>query len=392
MFSAWRVIQHLSFWEIYAKMHTDKVYGLHLEDIYMNVTKKTIFLVDDDMTNLTIGKKTLSALYNVYTLNSAEVLFEMLEDIQPDLILLDVNMPEMDGYEAIKIIKADEKTAQIPVIFLTALNNEEMELKGFELGAIDYITKPFSPQLLMKRIEVQLMLEQQRQELLQFNNNLTKLVNDKTETVIELKNAMLSTMAELLESRDEITGGHIVRVQNYIKALIDAMNRHDVYKDELSEMDESLILQSCQLHDVGKISVKDSILNKPGRLTPDEFEEIKKHAVFGEKVIGRIIEKTMDSEFLEYARIFAISHHERWDGSGYPLGLSGEDIPLLGRLMAVADVYDALVDARPYKKAYSHEKAVEIMMEGRGSHFDPVLIDLFEEIHLEFKDISEEVK
>ena len=365
----------------------------------MDNQRKTIFLVDDDMTNLTIGKKALAGTYNVFTLNAGQVMLNMLENITPNLILLDVNMPEMDGYQAIEKLKSNPATAKIPVIFLTALTTEETELKGLSMGAIDYITKPFSPQLLLKRLEVHLLVEEQRrelvnqkQELLLLNNNLEQLVEEKTKTVVELKNAILSTMAELVEYRDAITGGHIVRTQRYIKALMDAMKEHRVYAAEVSALDEELVLQSCQLHDVGKISVSDAILNKPAKLDPEEFESIKKHTTFGGEVINRLIDKTADSDFLEYAKIFAMTHHEKWDGNGYPKGLKGEEIPLLGRMMAISDVYDALVETRPYKSAYNHDGAVKIIMDGRGKHFDPHLVDLFEKVHGEFDRISEEIK
>ncbi|MCL2279583.1 MAG: response regulator [Oscillospiraceae bacterium] len=361
--------------------------------------RKTIFLVDDDMTNLTIGKRALSGVYNVFTLDSGADMLDMLDNLHPDLILLDVNMPEMDGHEAIERLKSDAKTANIPVIFLTALNDEEMELKGLSLGAIDYISKPFSAPLLLKRLEVHLLVEEQKKELVSqkrellfLNNNLEQIVDEKTETVVELKNAILSTMAELVEYRDEITGGHIIRTQQYMKVLMDAMRSEGVYADEVNTLDEELVLQSCQLHDVGKIAVKDEILNKPDKLTPEEFDSIKSHTIFGEKVIERLKEKTMDSDFLEYARIFAISHHEKWDGSGYPHGLTGEEIPLLGRMMAIGDVYDALVEPRPYKGELPHEKAMEIILDGKGGHFDPVLADVFEKVGHVFEKISVDVK
>jgi len=325
-------------------------------------------------------------------LNSGAVMLKMLENVIPDLILLDVDMPEMDGYEVIKRLKASEKTASIPVIFLTALDNEEMELKGLSFGATDYITKPFPPPLLLKRIEQHLLVETQRQELLFLNKNLTRLAEEKTKTVVELKNAILSTLAEVVEYRDELTGAHIIRTQKYIKVLMEALKDSNVYKEEVSGLDMELVLQSCQLHDVGKIAIKDSILLKPGPLTPEELESVKIHAAFGEKIIQKLKEKTADSDFVEYARIFAVAHHERWDGKGYPNGRAGENIPLLGRIMAVADVYDALVTDRPYKKAFSHEKAVQIIMEGKGSHFDPALIGLFEKIHHEFEKIAAEYK
>jgi len=365
----------------------------------MTQERKTVFLVDDDITNLTIGKKALSGTYNVFTLNSGQVMLDMLGKLTPDLILLDVKMPDMDGYEAIEKLKDNKETAEIPVIFLTSLTQEETELKGLSLGAIDYITKPFSPPLLLKRLEVHLLVEQQKRklweqqaELLLLNNNLEQLVDEKTATVVELKNAILSVMAELVEYRDEITGGHIVRTQRYMKSLLDSMKAHGVYANEVSSLDEELILQSCQLHDVGKIAVSDGILNKPGKLSPEEFEVVKTHTTFGGKIIERLKEKTRDSDFLEYAKIFAVAHHEKWDGSGYPKGLKGEEIPLLGRMMAIGDVYDALVEERPYKAAFPHEKAVAIIMEGRGIHFDPHLIDLFAQTHQEFERILEEVK
>ena len=365
----------------------------------MDNNRKTIFLVDDDVTNLTIGKKALLGTYNIFTFGSGALVLEMLGTLLPDLILLDVNMPEMDGYEAIQKIKSNERTAQIPVIFLTALSNEEMELKGLSLGAIDYITKPFSTPLLLKRLDVHLLVEEQKRELVSqkrellfLNNNLEHIVDEKTKTVVELKNAIISTLAELVEYRDEITGGHIIRTQKYIKVLLDAMREKAVFKEEVALLDEELVLQSCQLHDVGKISVPDLIINKPDKLTTDEFESVKAHTNFGEKVIMRLKEKTSDSDFLEYARIFALTHHEKWDGSGYPNGLAGEDIPLLGRMMALGDVYDALVEPRPYKGAFTHEKATDIIRGGSGTHFDPNLIDLFEEIHPVFKEIASEIR
>jgi len=350
--------------------------------------RKTIFLVDDDVVNLKIGKNALSESYNTYTINSGESMLNIMANVLPDLILLDVDMPGMNGYEVISKVKSDIRAANIPIIFLTAFNDEVSELKGLSVGAVDYIRKPYSPPLLLKRIEVQLLLEEQRRELQNLNNSLNEMVDAKTQTVTELKDAVLSTMAELVEYRDEITGGHISRTQKYVRVLVKSMIEHEVYKDEMENIDEELALQSCQLHDVGKIAINDSILLKPAELTHEEFETLKKHTTFGEKVILKLKEKTSDSDFVEYARIFAISHHEKWDGSGYPNGLRGEDIPLLGRIMAFADVYDALVEARPYKEPYSHDQAVEIILADKGKQFDPILTELFEQIHHEFQRIS----
>jgi len=358
----------------------------------MESTRSTIFLVDDDMTNLTVGKEALKKEYNVFTLASGHLLFNMLENKIPDLILLDVNMPEMNGYEVIKILKENRKTTDIPVVFLTSMSHDYTELEGLSLGAVDYIRKPFSAPLLRKRISVHLLVESQRKELLSYNSKLKKEVKEQTRNVTELKNAVLSTMAELVEFRDGVTGGHITRTQRYMDILFEKMLEFGIYEKELSEMDKDSVVTSCQLHDVGKIAIQDSILTKEQGLTPEEFTIIKKHTTFGEEVILRLKGKTRDSEFLENARIFAISHHEKWDGTGYPFGLKGYDIPLLGRMMAIADVYDALIAKRTYKSAFSHEKAIEIMLSGRGTQFDPVLIDLFEKIHEEFAKIAVDIE
>jgi putative two-component system response regulator len=349
----------------------------------MEMNKK-IILVDDNPSNLRAGKNVLSKNYEVYTAPSGAKLFDILKDIKPAMILLDIEMPQMNGYEAIKILKSKPETKSIPVIFLTAKTDTENELTGLDLGAIDYITKPFMPPLLLKRIEVHLLveaqkktLEAQQKELKNFNDNLQKMVDEKTKTVLELQDAILKTVADLVESRDDITGGHIERTQRGVGLLVEGLRDHPVFGAEVSGWDIKLLLQSSQLHDVGKIAISDRILQKPGRLTDEEFEEMKKHAAFGVQIIEKIEASTTASDFLKYAKIFAGTHHEKWDGSGYPNGLAGEDIPLQGRIMALADVYDALVSERPYKKAFTHEEAVKIIREGGGKQFDPLLTDVF---------------
>ena len=355
----------------------------------MSAGRKTIFLVDDDLTNLAVGNDTLKPLYNIFTMNSTALLLKRLERYIPDLILLDVEMPEMDGYQTIKILKNREETKNIPVIFLTGQTGVESELKGLTLGAIDYIIKPFSRPLLLKRLEVHLLVESQRKELVDFNHNLQAMVDTKTKTVVELKNAFLRTMAELVEWRDGNTGEHIGRTEFYMRILLDALQNHETYKNEVSSWDKELVVQSAQLHDVGKIAVKDTILMKPGKLTAEEFEAIKTHVAFGEMVIGKVQTRTTEQSFLEQASIFVRTHHEKWDGSGYPKGLKGEEIPLQGRLMAIADVYDALTSERPYKKAFSHEKAVEIITAEKGKHFDPGLVDVFLTISQRFNGFTD---
>jgi len=354
----------------------------------MNSERKTIFLVDDNLTNLTVGKTALTEHYNVFTLNSGEKLLKMLEKNIPDLILLDIEMPEMNGYEVLKIIKNKEETKNIPVIFLTARDDVEGELEGLSLGAIDYITKPFSPVLLLKRIETHLLVESQKKELLNYNRNLEEIVEKKTESVLELQNAILKTVAELVEFRDNTTGGHIERTTSYLCILLDALAVIGLYEEELSSWDLKLVLQSAQLHDVGKIGIRDNILQKPGKLTDEEFNEIKKHTTIGKEIIEKIKRKTSERTFLDHAEIFAATHHEKWDGSGYPKGLKGNEIPLQGRLMAIVDVYDALVSDRPYKKAFSHEDAVHIISAGKGTHFEPALVDLFLKVADQFNNFT----
>jgi putative two-component system response regulator len=346
--------------------------------------KPLIIMVDDNPANLRIGKNVLSEKYVVATAPSAEKLFSLLETNLPDMILLDVDMPEMNGHDAIKILKSKPETRNIPVIFLTARIESDDEFVGLSLGAIDYITKPFQPPLLLKRIEIHLLLVSQRKklekqaiELLDFNNNLQRMVEEKTENIINLQNAMLKTLAELVDCRDDITGGHIERTQKGIKILVETIKENGIYSEETNDWNIDLLLQSCQLHDVGKISIDDSILKKPGKLNKEEFDNMKNHVLFGEQIIKKIEALANENDFLRYAKIFAAYHHEKWDGTGYTLGLKGEEIPLLGRIMAIADVYDALVSARPYKPAFTHEEAVEIIKKGRGTQFDPVLVDIF---------------
>ncbi|MDR0196649.1 MAG: response regulator [Oscillospiraceae bacterium] len=358
----------------------------------MDKKKKTIFLVDDNVTNLNIGKDILAEKYNVVTIPSARKMFDMLVKIIPDLILLDIEMPELNGYETIKLLKSNDATSDIPVIFLTVLGDSSSELAGLTLGAVDYISKPFSPQLLAKRIEVHMTIESQKEALKKYNENLLGMVHEKTKTVMDLQNAILRTIAELVECRDCATGGHIERTQNYLQILVDSLRGSGLYRNEIESWNIDFFVQSSQLHDVGKIGVKDNILNKPTKLTVEEFEEMKTHTTFGVDVIEKIQKSTVEDAFLEHAKIFAGTHHEKWDGSGYPNGLAGNAIPLQGRLMAIADVYDALISERPYKKAFTHEDAVRIISNGRGTHFDPVLVDVFLQNEQAFKEVAKKIK
>jgi len=344
----------------------------------MSEKREKIIVVDDIATNLSVAKSALSEKYDVFTAPSGKKLLQLLDRLEsPDLILLDIEMPDMDGYEVIKILKSSEKTMHIPVIFLTGKIDPENEVEGLNLGAVDYIMKPFSCELLLKRVDLHSEYQQQKRALEKHNLNLENEINRKTKTVMELQSAILNAIADLVECRDIVTGGHIGRTQSFLSLLINLLIENNKYTEDLSALDIPLLVMSSQLHDVGKISIKDNILLKPGRLNHEEFEEMKKHTVYGVDIIRKIESNTTDNEFLYYAEICAGTHHERWDGTGYPYGLVGNDIPLPGRLMAIVDVYDALINDRPYKNAYDHSSAVDIIKNGLGTQFDPVICEVF---------------
>ncbi|MDR2079483.1 MAG: response regulator [Treponema sp.] len=351
--------------------------------------RQIIFLVDDNMTNLTTGKTILKDHYDIFSIPSGAKLFEMLEKVSPNLILLDIEMPEMNGYEAIKKLKAEQKTRDIPVIFLTAKKDPGSELEGLSLGAIDYIFKPFSPPLLLRRLENHLLIQTQKMALKDYNDNLQQMVQKRTQQVIELQNSILNTITEMVECRDDVTGGHIERTQNYLKLLVNKLLTEQIYWEEVSSWNLEFLIPSAQLHDVGKIAISDAILNKPGKLSSEEFDIMKRHTSIGEATIEDIMRTIPENDFLNHAKIFAGAHHEKWDGSGYPRGLKGFNIPLQGRLMAIADVYDALIAVRPYKQALTAMEAERIILEGREKHFDPVLTDLFKELAPQFAQIAE---
>ena len=350
--------------------------------------QKKIIAVDDSLTNLSALKNILKPFYEVFTASSAAKMFELLNKIMPDLILIDVEMPELSGYEAVRFLKSNRDYAHIPIIFVTSKSDEESEIEGLELGAVDYINKPYAAPLLLKRIETHLMSSEHEKELHYINNAMQKKLVSKMTQVLDLKNAIIHTVADLVEFRDGSTGGHISRTEKYLQCLIDKLMEEEIYAEKVSAWDMDLLLPSAQLHDVGKIAISDSILKKPGKLTDEEYEIMKTHPQIGVDAIARMEESTSDNRFFGYAKTFAGAHHEKWDGSGYPNGLSGTDIPLEGRLMAIADVYDALVSARPYKEAFPVEKANEIIVNGSGTAFDPLLIDTFKKVSYDFAEIA----
>jgi putative two-component system response regulator len=299
-------------------------------------------------------------------------------------------MPEMDGYEVCRQLKADAATRDIPVIFLTAKTQEGDETKGFELGAVDYITKPIVPPILMARVHTHLALGDARKFLEKQNEILEEQGEERTRQLASLQDAIIISMASLAETRDNDTGHHIRRTQHYVRELALCLQNRDKYHKELTDENIETLYKTAPLHDIGKVGVPDRILLKPGRLTPEEFEEMKRHTTHGRDAIIAA-EKSMEApeSFLETARDIACSHHEKWDGSGYPAGLAGENIPLSARLMAIADVYDALITKRVYKDAMPHEEAVKIIESGGGSHFDPEVVAAFSLVKDKFAAIAE---
>ena len=347
-----------------------------------------IFLVDDDVINLELGKAALQHKYLVTTLLSGESLLHLIKRVKPDLILLDVLMPGLSGYDTIKVIKANPDTSEIPIIFLTGRNEIENELLGLSLGAVDYLSKPFSVPLLLKRIELHLQLNEQKNELRDFNENLNKMVKVQAEDIIALQNAIIMWAAEIIEFRNQETGLHVERVQQYLKILLSAMKNTEKYAAEVAAWDIEVFLKSALLHDVGKIKISDNILLKESSLTAEEFDNMKLHSLYGKMLLESLQAMLPNQRFFEYAKTLAYSHHERWDGSGYPNHLKGEDIPLKARMMSLADVYDALVSERPYKQPMSHEEAMKTIAKGRSTQFDPDLTDLFISLSDQIKEVS----
>lgn len=348
-----------------------------------NQRKMKIMVIDDNVTNLGIVRMALEGQYEILLFSSGEKALKLFERITPDLILLDVDMPGMDGFEVIRQIKQfPYPVCDIPVIFLTAKGDSESEYDGLDLGAVDYITKPFSFPLLLKRVKLHLQLQQ-------YKRHLEQMVEEKTKVISELQYSIVRVMSEMVERRDGSTGSHLMRTQHYLKVLLAEVKKQNIYRDNWSDLNDELYIHASQLHDIGKVSIPDSILLKPGKLSNKEFEVMKTHAMMGEDAIRSAMTGVQETKFLEIAAAFAGAHHEKWDGTGYPRALKGQNIPIEGRLMAIADVYDALISERPYKRPLSHKEAKDIILEGGGTHFDPLLMGVFEKVSGAFQMIAQ---
>jgi putative two-component system response regulator len=363
-----------------------------------NKDKPTILIVDDTPDNIMLLSRLLKDKYNTKVANNGSLALQIAQATPGlDLILLDVMMPGLDGYETCRQLKANPVTADIPVIFLTAKNQVEDEAMGLSLGAVDYIAKPISPPILFARVATQLTLLEARRQLQAHNENLEKLVQDRTAQLALMQEAIIMAMGTLAETRDNAAAtkgdNHIRRTQHYVRALAQHLQRHPRFAQDLSDENIELLYRSVPLHDIGKVGIPDRILLKPGVLDREEFEVMKLHAVYGRDTI-MLVEKHIGGTngFLMFAREIAHSHQEKWDGSGYPDRLAGEQIPLSARLMAVADVYDALISRRVYKPAFTHRQALDVMRKGRGTHFDPDVLDAFFEIEGQFAAIAEEFR
>nr|WP_321398720.1 HD domain-containing phosphohydrolase [uncultured Desulfobacter sp.] len=358
--------------------------------------KETILIVDDTPDNLAVLGELLMPFYQVRVANSGPKALTAAATLPlPDLILLDIMMPGMDGYEVIKHLKSNPETSDIPVIFITALDTCEDEAKGFDLGARDYISKPVRAPILLARVKGQLEIKAARDILRNHNTWLEDQIQKGIRKYQKVQDISMRALASLAEARDDETGNHILRTQNYLKILAEELVSHDKHTDILSPETIEVYSKAAPLHDIGKVGIPDHVLYKPGKLTPEEWEIMKTHAQIGADAIRRAVCHEEDKEavaFLYVAMDIAGYHHERWDGTGYPNGLAANDIPLAARLMALADVFDALISRRVYKSAYSIDVTLKIINDGRGTHFDPDILDAFNRRLDDFQDIASRYK
>ncbi|MBK6741456.1 MAG: two-component system response regulator [Hydrogenophilales bacterium] len=345
----------------------------------LETSLSTILIVDDSRENLSILSDLLQPLYRVRAATSGVKALRIAKTAPPpDLVLLDVMMPDMDGYQVFEHLRADPATHDIPVIFVTAMDSTEAEMRGLAVGAVDYITKPFTPTLVLARVATQLELKQARDWLRDQNTYLeTEIAKRMAENEL-IQEVGIRALAHIAETRDPETGNHILRTQGYVELMANCLRQHPRFSAVLTDRYIKLLSRSAPLHDIGKVGIPDAILQKPGPLTPDEWRIMKTHAQLGNDAID-LAEHDAEQpvEFLALAKEIAHWHHEKWDGSGYPDGLAGEAIPLSARIMALADVFDALISPRVYKAPMSHEAARDIILAGRGSHFDPDLVEAF---------------
>lgn len=357
--------------------------------------RPVVLVVDDTPDNLMLMSSLLKDSYRVKVANGGEKALRIAHSQpQPDLILLDVMMADLDGYQVCRMLKVDPTTRDIPVVFLTALSDQEDERMGLDLGAVDYVTKPISAPILQARVRNHLRLKAAQDFLRDQNQFLEAEVARRTADIRAIQDVTIHALASLAETRDNETGNHIRRTQHYVRALAEELQAHPRFTDFLTDTAIDLLFKTAPLHDIGKVGIPDAILLKPGRLTEEEWVIMRTHTSLGAEAIARAEETLEDGDatFLRFAREIAEGHHEKWDGSGYPKGLKGDEIPLPARLMALADVYDALISKRVYKDAFGHDDTVALIVEGRGRHFDPDVVDAFLRIVERFQAIAAEYR
>ena len=354
----------------------------------MNDTFKMhkVLIVDDSSTALQLLISTLQDECQIQIAKRGQDAIAKALEWNPDIILLDIMLPDINGYEVCITLKENRNTINIPIIFMTGLSDEQDEAKGLAIGAADYITKPLNVSLAKARIMNHLAFKHQR-------DNLEYLVKEQTRLVELTQTNTIETVGSLAEFRSYETGAHIKRCKKYIKFMADKLREHPKFNKYLDKKTIDLLIKVTPLHDIGKITIPEKILFKPAKLTREEFEIVKTHAVAGEKILLKIAgSELQDSYYFILAREIAVSHHEKWDGSGYPYGLAGEKIPLAGRIMAIVDVYDALTSKRIYKEAYTHNKALKIMMTYRDKAFDPEILDVFLSLDSMFDKVTKQTK
>lgn len=350
------------------------------DDITLN---SSILVVDDSLFILKVIQDMLQDRYTVRLAASAEAAGKMLEESVPDIVLLDLEMPRKDGYEFLGELKRNPDWHDIPVIFLTGMNDRKKEEKALQMGAVDYILKPISNGVLRKRIQMHL-------ELTAYQKKLQNLVDLKTRQLLKTQDMILDILANVTSYRDTDTGAHLIRTTNYSKLIVERLLKAEHPDCAITPEYAHDIIKCAKLHDIGKIAVPDVILQGDRRLTQEEFEQIQKHTTFGAQMIDKTISGMGDdASFLLTAREVVLHHHEWWNGLGYPMQLKGKEIPLSARVMAIADVYDALISKRSYKEPFTHELAIGVLNSEIGTHFDPVMMDIIKDLFPQFKEIAE---
>lgn len=340
-----------------------------------------ILIVDDTVANLALLARMLKDCgYTVRPVPNGRLALQAAAIEKPDLILLDITMPEMDGYEVCEKLKQNPALSEVPVLFISALSQTSEKLRAFEVGGVDYITKPFNFEEVKARVETHL-------KLYRLQMDLEQQVEKQVREIVDLQMAMIFGLAKLAEARDSETGLHLERIQILCKVLADELHSQPAYSQHVTETYCDRIFHASPLHDIGKVGIPDNILLKPGRLTEEEFIIMRTHTLIGAQTLEEVRKRFANNEFINMGIRIARSHHEKWDGSGYPDGLAGEEIPLSARIMAIVDVYDAVRSKRVYKGAMSHQETSDLIRQGSGTHFDPGLVEVFNQLESRFNEV-----